>query len=113
QFVNFIESVTESRSGAALVAVEASRREVLEKLFGQYGAEALALASDPDHVLWTDDLIQAQISAQEFGSRRVWTQLLLGTLADAGIISLEEYSDASARLVGMEVITTMFDALSL
>ena len=89
EFIKFVESVAESRSGVALAAVEASKREVLENLFGQYGAEALVLASDPDHVLWTDDLIQAQVSAQEFGVRRVWTQLLLGTLGDEGLISLE------------------------
>jgi len=71
------------------------------------------LASDPDHILWTDDLVQAQVAAQEFGARRVWTQLLLGTFADAGLITLEEYSDASARLVGMEFIATSFDASSL
>jgi hypothetical protein len=57
--------------------------------------------------------LQAQVSAQEFGVRRIWTQLLLGTLADAGLISLEEYTDASSRLIGMEFITTMFDASSL
>jgi tetratricopeptide (TPR) repeat protein len=113
EFIRFVESDTESRSGVALAAVEASKREVLENLFGQYGAESLVLASDPDYVLWTDDLIQAQVSAQEFGVRRVWTQLLLGTLGDAGLISLEEYTDASARLVGMEFIATMFDASSL
>jgi hypothetical protein len=84
EFIKFVESVTESRSGVALAAVEASKRAILENLFGQYGAEALVLASDPDHVLWTDDLIQAHVSAQEFGVRRVWTQLLLGTLGDAG-----------------------------
>ena len=57
--------------------------------------------------------LQAQVSAQEFGVRRIWTQLLLGTLADAGLISLEEYTDASSRLIGKEFITTMFDASSL
>jgi hypothetical protein len=46
-------------------------------------------------------------------ARRVWTQLLLGTLADEGLISPAEYIDASARLIGMEFITTTFDALSL
>ena len=33
------------------------------------------LASDPDHILWTDDLIQAHLAAQEYGVRRVWTGL--------------------------------------
>src|ERR1035441_6821541 len=48
-FIQFVETATESRSGVALAAVEADKRQVLEKLFGQYGAEALVLASDPDH----------------------------------------------------------------
>jgi hypothetical protein len=113
EFIQFVETATESRRGVALAAVEADKRQVLENLFGQYGAEALVLASDPDHVLWTDDLIQAHIAAQEYGARRVWTQLLLGTLADAGMVSLQEYNDAAARLIGMEFITTTFDAVSL
>jgi tetratricopeptide (TPR) repeat protein len=71
EFIRFIEKVTEVRSGVALAALQPSKREVLERVFGQYGAESLALASDPDHVLWTDDLLQAQSSAQEFG---VWDQ---------------------------------------
>src|SRR5207248_1015222 len=85
----------------------------LERVFGQYGAESVALASDPDHILWTDDLLQAQSSAQEFGVRRVWTQLVLGTLADAGLISSDDYSEASARLIGMEFVATSFDASAL
>src|SRR5262249_19284963 len=113
EFIQFVETATESRSGVGLAAVEADKRQVLENLFGQYGAEALVLASDPDHVLWRDDLIQAHIAAQDYGARCVWTQLLLGTLADAGIVSLQEYNDASARLIGMEFITTTFDAGSL
>jgi hypothetical protein len=34
-------------------------------------------------------------------------------MADAGIVSLARIHDASARLIGMEFITTMFDAVSL
>jgi len=113
EFIAFVERVTESRSGEQLAALEASRREVLENLFGQYGAEAIVLASAPNHVLWTDDLVQAQIAATEYGVSRIWTQLLLGTLADEGLVSSEEYSAATARLIGMEFIATLFDASSL
>jgi tetratricopeptide (TPR) repeat protein len=113
EFVRHIEKTTDIRSGAALAALESSKREALEKFFGAYGAESMVLASDPDHVLWTDDLIQAQIAAQEFGARRVWTQLVLGSLTDSGLLTADEYSEASASLVGMEFATTMFDSASM
>lgn len=73
----------------------------------------MVLASNPDSVLWTDDLIQAQTSAQEFGSRRVWTQIVLVALADLGLLTLDEYAEATAKLLGMEFVATQFDSLSL
>jgi len=109
EFVKFVESHTEYRSGVALAALQPERRELLEKVFGQYGAESIAIAADPDLVLWTDDLIQAQFSATEFGARRVWTQIVLGGLAETGLISSDEYAEASARLIGMDYVATIFD----
>jgi tetratricopeptide (TPR) repeat protein len=113
EFVRFVEKATIIRSGAALAAIEPSKRDALEKLFGPDGAESMVLASDAGCVLWTDDLIAAQIAAQEFGVCRVWTQLVLGNMADAGLVTPEEYSDASARLVGMQFMVTMFDSSSV
>jgi hypothetical protein len=113
EFVQFVESVTERRSAPGLAAVEPEKRELLIKFFGSYGAESILLASDPDYVLWTDDLIQAQTAAQEFGTRRVWTQLVLGSLADAGLLTADEYSNASANLIGMEFAATHFDSSSM
>jgi tetratricopeptide (TPR) repeat protein len=108
EFVELIERVTEVKSAPGLAAVEPTRRGAIEKFFGAYGAESIVLASDPDYVLWTDDLIEAQTAAQEFGSRRVWTQLVLEVLAEAGLITVDEYSEASARLIGMGFAATMF-----
>lgn len=113
EFIKLVETTCEVRGGPALAAVQPEKREALEKFFGSYGAEAMVLASDPDNVLWTDDLIEAQTSAQEFGTRRVWTQLLLGALTDLGLLNAEEYGDATARLLGMEFVATHFDSSSL
>src|ERR1039457_2911029 len=110
--IQFIERTVAVQKGTALAALAPEQRDTLEKLFGRYGAESLMLASSSDHVLWTDDLIQAQVSAQEFGTRRAWTQVVLGTLSDAGLLTAEEYSDASARLVGMQYVATLFDGSS-
>src|SRR6266571_866926 len=113
EFVRLLEKATERRSGLGLATLQPEKREPLEKFFGSYGAESMILASNPDSVLWTDDLIQAQTSAQEFGSRRVWTQIVLGALADLGLLTPEEYGEATARLLGMEFVATQFDSSSL
>lgn len=113
EFVALIEETTEVRSASGLAALDPEKREALENFFGLYGAESMVLASDPDYVLWTDDLIQAQTSAQEFGTRRVWTQFVLGFLANAGALTSDEYSEVSASLVGMEFVATLFDSASV
>jgi hypothetical protein len=113
EFIHLIEATTDIRSGLGLASLEPAKREALENAFGPYGAESIVLASDPEYVLWTDDLVQAQVSAHEYGVRRVWTQVVLGDLADAGLIAADEYHDASARLVGMEFVATQFDAYTL
>jgi tetratricopeptide (TPR) repeat protein len=112
-FIKLIEATCEIKGAPALAAVQAEKRKALEQFFGSYGAEAMVLASEPENVLWTDDLIQAQTSAQEFGSRRVWTQIVLGALTDLGLLTAEEYSGAIARLLGMEFVATQFDSSSL
>jgi tetratricopeptide (TPR) repeat protein len=113
EFVRLLEKATERQSGVGLAALQPEKRESLEKFFGPYGAESIILASDPDYVFWTDDLIQAQTSAQEFGSRRVWTQLVLEAMTDAGLLTSDEYSEASAKLIGMEFVATLFDSSSM
>jgi len=91
EFIKLVEKTCEVKGATALAALQPEKRDALEKFFGSYGAESMMLASDPDSILWTDDLIQAQTSAQEFGSRRVWTQIVLGALADLGLLTAEEY----------------------
>jgi len=113
EFIKLLENTCEVRAAPALAAIEPEKREALEKFFGSYGAESMVLGSNPDSVLWTDDLIQAQTSAQEFGSRRVWTQIVLSAFADMGLLTADEYAEATAQLLGMEFVATQFDSLSL
>jgi tetratricopeptide (TPR) repeat protein len=113
EFIELLEKTCKVKAAPALAAIEPEKREALEKFFGSYGAESMVLASNPDSVLWTDDLIQAQTSAQEFGSRRVWTQIVLGAFTDLGLLTTDEYAEATARLLGMEFVATQFDSLSL
>jgi hypothetical protein len=96
-----------------LAALEPSQRNTLVKLLGQYGAESVVLASNPDYVLWTDDLIQAQIAEKEYGVRRAWTQLVINDLADSGLLSMDEKNTAAAHLVGMKYVSTLFDSSTI
>ncbi len=96
-----------------LATLEPTKRELLEKMFGQYGAESMMIASISDSILWTDDMIQAQIAASEFGVKRVWTQVVVEQMAQFGQITDGEKDRATAALVGLEYVATSFDCRSL
>ena len=94
---------------ALLAAMEPEKRNTLIKLFGQHGAESIVLASLPGRALWTDDHIQSGFSRQEYGVQRVWTQLIVGAMADSGAVESEVYYDVSARLAGFGYFFTSMD----
>ncbi|HEY3293595.1 MAG TPA: hypothetical protein VGJ85_08240 [Candidatus Nanopelagicaceae bacterium] len=97
----------------SLASLDPEQRRVLENFFGTYGAEALAISRTPGLVLWTDDLTAAQIGAELFGARRVWTQLLLQALAEIGVVSQADYAKATANLVGFDYAVTTFDCSAI
>jgi hypothetical protein len=74
----------------------------MDNAFGRYGTEAILLASQPGRILWTDDNRMARFARTEHGVRRVWTQVLLQHCLNAGRIAQEDFSRASAKLVGFE-----------
>ena len=67
-----------------MAAVEPSKRDTLEKALGQYGAEAVAIASDPGYVLWTDDVVEGLFAVGEFGVKRRF-ELYRRRAAEAGV----------------------------
>ena len=97
----------------SIAALERISVSLCIRPWGEYGTESVCLAAMPDRILWTDDLIQAQLGAQEFGINRVWTQLLLENLASEGALSLDDYSRATALLVGMNYLVTLFNPDSI
>ena len=93
-----------------LAAVEPKTRELLVQYLGQYGAETAVSAAKPQTVIWTDDLPQAGLATTTFGANRVWTQIVLLSLTEAGVLTQEEYSSAVAKLIGFGFTATFFDA---
>jgi tetratricopeptide (TPR) repeat protein len=95
-----LQSVCRVRDGAVLASIDHDRRERLINFFGRHGAESIVIASMPGHVLWTDDLILADLAKTEFGVRRVWTEAALKARAQAGNLDPAELATASTKLAG-------------
>ncbi len=95
-----LQSVCRVRDGVVLAAIDHDRRERLINFFGRHGAESIVIASMPGHVLWTDDMILADLAKTEFGVRRVWTEAALQARAQAGNLDPTELATASTKLAG-------------
>jgi hypothetical protein len=77
---------------------------------GQHGAESILLARNPGHILWTDDFMIAAYSQENFGIRRVWTQVVLARLTSEGFFPLNDYWKASAILLGYNYVAMRYNA---
>ena len=84
-----------------LSEVPVERRERLVERFGRDGAESACLAMRPEHILWTDDFTLGVIAREWLpGVRHTWTQPSLRCAADIGVLTEQEYSIATATLIG-------------
>jgi hypothetical protein len=79
-FLTRIRSLVVLRTGESLASVPVEGREELIRLFGQPAAEAMAEAAITGAVLWTDDLVVAEVGRDRFGNfKRVWSELVFRT----------------------------------
>jgi hypothetical protein len=83
-----------------LSAVSTEKREFLIKAVGEHGAQSIVLASTPGSVLWTDDFGVAVLAVDQFGVRRVWTQVAFQERSEAGAIKPENFVEVTAKLLG-------------
>jgi hypothetical protein len=88
------------RSCPRLAELPPERREAAVSVIGRHGLESVLLAAEPGSVLWTDDGSLAVLAGVEFKVERVWTQLVLNEVIQAGGVSQEEFEQCSARLLG-------------
>jgi len=58
------------------------------------------------HVLWTDDLVAAELARQEFACRRVWTQFVFTYFTAKGSIDATACESLTAQLMAMEYYYT-------
>ena len=109
-FLESFKDNVEILPATELAAVAPKERELLNDYLGPYGAEAIAVAGKPGMILWTDDSPQAQLAATTFGAKRTWTQIVLLSLVEAGVLSKDDYNKAIAKLIGCGFTLTFFDA---
>jgi hypothetical protein len=104
-----VESLCKVSSAESIAAIEPSRRNAYERVAGFHNLEAVGLAKELDAALWADDIVLAFIGKAEFGLNIIWTQLALKSNADAGIVSVDAYNRASAKLVGHRYESTVWN----
>ena len=109
-FLESFKANVEILPATELAKVTPKDRDLLVEYLGTYGAEAIAVAGKPGIILWTDDSPQAQLAASTFGAKRTWTQIVLLSLVEAGILPKDDYSKAVAKLIGCGFTLTFFDA---
>lgn len=83
-----------------LAGVEPEIRSDIDRLFGTSGLESMVKASQPGNVLWTDDCTVGVTAQKHFGTRFVWTELVLRHWVETGRMDRESYLQACARLIG-------------
>jgi hypothetical protein len=71
EFCEAILAKTIIKPHLGLASVEQTQRETLIKFLGEYGTEAVIVTTEPDTILWTDDLTQGDLATSMFGVRRV------------------------------------------
>jgi tetratricopeptide (TPR) repeat protein len=103
-----IERHCECRSSEAVAALAPAKRRSYEKMAGFHSVEAASLAKDLGAVFWCDDLAVSVIAKADFGVASVWTQLALRRLADGGLLSMDDFHLASAKLASWDYVQTLW-----
>jgi hypothetical protein len=108
EWMERVEANTTVVSVPEVARLAPERREALEQIFGREGLEAAILALRPGSMLWTDDLISAEVAKSELGVERVWTQAVAEQLANRGLIDRSLADEIHAKLVGFDFQSTHF-----
>jgi tetratricopeptide (TPR) repeat protein len=108
EWMRCVESNTTVMPVPEVAALDPERRKPLEKIFGSEGVEAAVAALAPGSILWTDDLVLAEVAKSELGVERVWTQALVEHLVNRGLIDRAMAEEAYAKLVGFNYQATHF-----
>jgi tetratricopeptide (TPR) repeat protein len=113
ELIKTLEANCRVTSGIDLAAIDPEKRKLMSRLFGQDGAESIALAAKPGHVLWSDDAVVGAYATSELGVKRVWTQIVLQWMANTGSMAEKDFYDCAANLFGWGYQFTSMSSNSL
>jgi len=108
EWMRTVESNTTVVPVPEVAALDSDRRKSLENIFGWEGLQAAFAALAPGRILWTDDLVLAEVARSELGVERVWTQALVEHLANRGLIDRAVAEETCAKLIGFNYQVTQF-----
>src|SRR5713226_6837157 len=86
EFMQCVERNVSVTPVPQLATLTLERRDLLEKILGQYGLESALLALSPGYIWWTDDFAAGEVAKSELGVDRVWTQAILEHTANLGLM---------------------------
>jgi DNA-binding PadR family transcriptional regulator/tetratricopeptide (TPR) repeat protein len=109
-FLDSFQANVEIVPARELASIEPKTRDLVVKYLGRYGAQTVVLAGKPGVVMWCDDVLESQLATTIFGGRSAWTQMILVSLTEAGILAETEYRKIVAKLIGMGFTSVYFDA---
>ncbi len=95
----FVEANLTPMSSIKLAYMDAVERKQLTEVVGLPALEAIAIASEGNRILWTDDGVLTLVAKEKMGIRRMWSQLGMAWLLDQGRAEPAAYERASARLI--------------
>lgn len=108
-FIQLVLGKCDVHGCPGLAYMDPELREVLADGLGKDVVESMLLARAPDHVLWTEDYLTAEVAAHEFGVCRVWAQLIIEHSYTAGLFSKDLFLESSAKLLGYRFEATLLN----
>ena len=116
--IKWIGDNCEILTGNAMLQINQLRKQEFNDLFQRFFIDTLLIASQPGHLLLSDDEPLRSYAKTNFGTEAgischidsVWTQVVLEHCVNRGLLDKAEYDEMTIRLVGAHYYQTDFDA---
>src|SRR5207249_1645075 len=95
---SFIESSAEIASASAMLDFEKIKFDEVKDILGRDAIAAVLVARERKLLLFSDDLGLRSLARNDWQVEGAWSQTILVSLRDRGIISKDEYREAIRRL---------------
>lgn len=98
--IEFCEKHCRVADATCAASIDPAHRAMLSEDLGLAGVESVALAAEPQRILWSDDGVAAYRAAQVLKLPRIWTQLVFWRMSSVGKIRVQRFFALSAQLIG-------------